>query len=87
MSLLEKQKFLQKYADPERTKTLLNAPPRFYLHELTNPFWSTHDAAAVYCLGGALLIFFIRRYGSSRFLELYFTAESRGFEPMPEKGI
>jgi len=80
MSLPEKQKFLQKYPDPEGIKRLLDAPPRSYLRELTNPFWSSHDAGAVYWLGGAFVDFFIRRYGVSRFLELYFKAESRGFE-------
>jgi hypothetical protein len=80
MSLPEQEKFLQQYPDPEGTKTLLDTPPRSYLRELTNPFWSTHDAGAVYWFGGAFVDFFIRRYGISRFLELYFHAASRGFE-------
>ena len=80
-SLPEKEEFLQKYPDPAGTKRLLDAPPRSYLRELTNPWWSTHDAGAVYWFGGAFVDFFIRRYGISRFLELYFNAASRGFEP------
>jgi hypothetical protein len=80
MSPREKESFLQKYPDPQGLRTMLDAPPRSYLRELTNPFWSSHDAGAVYWMGGAFVDFFIRRYGISRFLELYFNAESQGFE-------
>ena len=80
MSVPEKEDFVQKYPDPEGTKRLLDTPPSSYLRELTNPFWSTHDAGAVYWFGGAFADFFIRRYGVSRFLELYFNAASGEFE-------
>jgi hypothetical protein len=79
-SLLQKREFLQNYPDPIGTKTFLEAPPLSYLRVITNPFWSRHNAGAVYWLGGAFVDFFIRRYGASRFVELYYNTESRGFE-------
>jgi len=80
MSPGEKEKFVQQMPDPEGLKQLLDAAPPSYLRELTNPFWHAHDAGAVYWFGGAFVDFFVRRYGVSRFLELYFNVGSRGFE-------
>ena len=80
MAAPEKEKLAQKMPDPEGLKALLDVSPRSYLRELTNPYWSTHNAGAAYWFGGAFADFFIRRYGISRFLELYSNAASRGFE-------
>jgi hypothetical protein len=80
MPPFDQQKYVQNMPDPDGLKTLLDTPPRSYLRELTNPYWYTHDAGAVYWFGGPFVDFFIRRYGFSQFMELYFNTKSRGFE-------
>jgi hypothetical protein len=49
------------------------------LPELTGPFWYHRDTGPVYPVGGAFVDFLLRRYGTRRFLDLYFSCRPGTF--------
>ena len=71
--------------DPDGLKQLVTAYSEkqgnvVYLQELTSPFWYHHNRGAVYPIGGAFVDFLLRKYGVSRFLDLYFASRPETFE-------
>jgi hypothetical protein len=55
-------------------------PADSYLRELTGEAWYRRVDGAVYSVGGAFAEFVLRKYGSERFLELYFACRPGSFE-------
>jgi hypothetical protein len=55
-------------------------PSQSYLRELTGPSWYHRNDGPVYSVGGALAEFFLRKYGTERFLRLYFACRLGQFE-------
>ncbi len=55
-------------------------PTESYLRELTGPVWYHRIDGPVYSVGGALAEFLIRKYGSERFLRLYFACRPGRFD-------
>jgi hypothetical protein len=55
-------------------------PTQSYLRELTGPSWYHRIDARVYNVGGAFAEFVLRKYGTERFLRLYFACRPGRFE-------
>jgi hypothetical protein len=61
----------------ERTRADLS---QSYLRELTGPSWYHRNDGPVYSVGGAFAEFLVRKYGTERFLQLYFACRPDSFE-------
>jgi hypothetical protein len=55
------------------------SPTQSYLRELTGPAWYHRIYSPVYSVGGAFAEFVVRKYGTERFLDLYFACRPGRF--------
>jgi hypothetical protein len=55
-------------------------PAQSYIRELTGPSWYHRNDGPVYSVGGAFAEFVLRKYGTERFLPLYFVCRPGHFE-------
>jgi hypothetical protein len=55
-------------------------PRQSYLRELTGPTWYHRNDGPVYNVGGAFVEFIVRKYGTARFLSLYFACRPDRFD-------
>ena len=55
-------------------------PTQSYLRDLTGPSWYHRIDGPVYSVGGAFVDFILRKYGTERFLRMYFASRPGRFE-------